>query len=136
MKGLIELWARHLFETVRANGRKGFSRFNLWWKQEGQSIEVVGEWVGLTRLREWVFEEKQQAYRGYVQEGDKELLMKVAVAHSNLVLAGQTSEAILVAARASASWADFEARLLSTQLPGAMNQTSGMRTPRTRRETT
>jgi len=113
VKGLIELWARHLFETVRANGRKGFSRFNLWWKLKGRSIEVVGEWVGLIRLREWVFGDKQQSYTGYVQEGDEELLMKVAVTHSNLVLAGQTSEAILVAARASASREDFEARLLN-----------------------
>jgi hypothetical protein len=113
VKGLIELWSRHLFETVQANGRKGFSRFNLWWKQEGRSIEIVGEWVGSTRLRGWVFGNKQHAYTGYVQEGDEELLMKVAVTHSNLVLAGQTSEAILVAARASASREDFEARLLN-----------------------
>jgi hypothetical protein len=35
------------------------------------------------------------------------------VTHSNLVLAGQTSEAILVAARALASREDFEARLLN-----------------------
>jgi hypothetical protein len=120
VKGLIELWSRHLFETVQANGRKGFSRFNLWWKQEGRSIEVVGEWVGSTRLREWVFGDKQHAYTGY-EEGDKELLMKVAVTHSNLVLAGQTSEAILLAARASASREDFEARLLN--LEGRLNQT-------------
>ena len=113
MKGLIELWARHLFETVQADGQRGFSRFNLWWKQKGRSIEVVGERVGLTRLREWVFGDKRHAYKGYVPEGDEELLAKVAMTHSNLVLAGQTSEAILVAARTSVSREDFEARLLN-----------------------
>lgn len=113
LKGLIELWARHLFETVQVDGQRGFSRFNLWWKQKGRSIEVVGEWVGLTRLREWVFGDKQQAHKGCVQEGDDELLVKVAMTHSNLALVGQTSEAILVAARTSVSREDFEARLLN-----------------------
>lgn len=111
VKGLIEFWARHLFETVQADGQEGFSRFNLWWKQEMQSIEVVGEWEGLTRLREWVFEDKRRAYAGYVQAGDQELLKKIAVTHASLVLADQTSEAILVEAKVSADQEDFESRL-------------------------
>lgn len=61
VNGLIELWARHLYETVQANGQKGFSRFNLWWKQKGQSIQVIGEWEGLIQLREWIFGGKQQS---------------------------------------------------------------------------
>lgn len=36
VKGSIELWARHLFETVQLDGQQGFSRFNLWWKQKGR----------------------------------------------------------------------------------------------------
>ena len=115
VKGLIELWARHLFETVRANGQKGFSRFNLWWKQKGQSIEVVGEWAGLTQLRAWVFGDKQRSYKGYVQEGDEKLLVKIATTHANLALAGQTSEAILAAARMAVSRENFEARLLDLE---------------------
>ena len=46
VEGLIQLWARHLFETVQADGQRGFSRFNLWWKQERRSVVVVGEWEG------------------------------------------------------------------------------------------
>ena len=38
--GLSELWARHLFETVGVDGQKGFSRFNLWWKQPKKSVMV------------------------------------------------------------------------------------------------
>jgi hypothetical protein len=112
-EGLIELWARHLFETVQANGQKGFSRFNLWWKQKGQSIEIVGAWAGLIRLREWVFGDKRQAREGYVKDGDEELLAKLAVTHANLILAGQTSEIILEAAGTSGSRKDFETRLAS-----------------------
>ncbi|MFC1885541.1 hypothetical protein ACFLZM_00575 [Thermodesulfobacteriota bacterium] len=112
VKGLIELWARHLFETVRPNGQLGFSRFNLWWKQKACSLIIVGEEVGLTRLRQWVFGNRQSAHQGYVQIGDKKLLAAVAAAHCRLVLANQTSEAILVTAKISTSRKDFEAQLL------------------------
>ncbi len=115
VQGLIELWARHLFETVQASGQKGFSRFNLWWEQKGQSIEVVGEWEGATRLRAWVFGEKQRSYKGYVQEGNEELLLKVATTHASLTLADQTSEAILSTAKTSVSRKDFETRLLDLE---------------------
>ncbi len=115
LEGLIELWARHLFETVQANGRKGFSRFNLWWKQERKSIEVVGEWEGLVRLRGWVYEGKRRTSRGYVEEGDKELLNKVAAAHKNHILSGETSEEILAAAKASGNRENFEEQLLSLE---------------------
>jgi hypothetical protein len=113
VKGLIKLWARHLFETVQASGQKGFSRFNLWWEQKGQSIEVVGEWEGATRLRAWVFGDKQRSYKGYVQEGDEKLLIKIAATHAALALTGQTSEAILAAARTTVNRKDFEAQLLN-----------------------
>lgn len=123
VKGLIELWARYLFETVQTDGQKGFSRFNLWWKQKGQSIEVIGEWEGLTRLRGWVFGGKRLAYEGYVQAGDEELLRKVAGMHAGLLLAEQTSEAILAAAKASADRKDFEIQLSS--LPSDPQQAAG-----------
>jgi hypothetical protein len=111
-KGLVELWARHLFETVQVDGQEGFSRFNLWWKQKGQSIEIVGAWEGLTRLRGWVFGDKRQAHEGYVRDGDEDLLAELAAAHADLILAGQTSEIILEVASASHDREDFEARML------------------------
>jgi hypothetical protein len=111
--GLTELWARHLFETVQADGQEGFSRFNLWWEQKKQSVQIVGEREGATRLREWVFGDKQQAHAGYVQEGDRDLLITLAVAHSNLALDGRTSEAILAEAKAASSQKEFEAGLMN-----------------------
>lgn len=113
--GLTELWARHLFETVGVDGQKGFSRFNLWWKQERKSVEVVGEWAGMVRLRKWIFGDQRRLYKGYVEAGDKELLMKVAALHGWLILAGQTSEGILAAAEDSVSREDFEKQLLSLE---------------------
>jgi hypothetical protein len=111
--GLIELWTRYLFETVQANGQEGFSHFDLWWKQKEQSIKVIGEWEGSTRLREWVFGNNRQTHAEYVQEGDKELLMTLAIAHGNLVLDGRTSEAILAEAKAASSRKDLKTRLLN-----------------------
>ena len=112
VKGLIELWARYLFETVQPNGQQGFSRFNLWWKQKERSLTIVGEGAGLTRLRQWVFGSRQHTDQGYVQVGDEKLLRAVAATHCRLVLANQTSEAILLAAKKSVSRKDFEAQLL------------------------
>ncbi|MFL7791076.1 MAG: hypothetical protein AB8I69_02970 [Anaerolineae bacterium] len=111
--GLIELWTRHLFETVQADGQEGFSRFNLWWKQKEQSITIIGKWEGSIRVRKWIFGDNRQTYAEYTHEGDKELLMTLAVTHGNLVLDGRTSEAILAEAKAASSRKDFETRLLN-----------------------
>jgi hypothetical protein len=107
--GLTELWARHLFETVRPDGGKGFSRFHLWYPE--RSVEIDGDWQGAIRLREWVFGSKRIGRKGYVQEGDARLLRQIAVAHAHLVLAGQTGERILATAADAADRRDFEARL-------------------------
>ena len=112
VKGLIELWARHLFETVRPNDQPGFSRFNLWWKQKACSVSIVGEGVGLNRLRKWIFGNRQSTNQGYMQIADKNLLTAVASAHCRLVLANQTNEAIAVIAKTSTSRKDFEAQLM------------------------
>jgi hypothetical protein len=111
VKGLMELWARHLFETVRPGGGRGFSRFHLCWKQT--RIDIDGSWKGATRLREWVFGAKEHGYRGYVEEGDTHLLERIAVIHVNLILANQPGEQILAAAAAAIDRQDFEARLSS-----------------------
>lgn len=107
--GLTELWARHLYETVQANGRRGFSRFNLWWAS--RSIEIAGDWQGAVRLRHWVFGEKTRIRQGYIESGDTGLLIKIAAAHAHLVSAGQSSEPILSTAMAAADRRDFERRL-------------------------
>ena len=98
-KGLIELWARYLFETVRPGGKKGFSRFHLRW--EGGWADIDGSWKGATRLRKWVFGEKAYSKKGYVKEGDVGLLEKLAVAHANLILNNRSCTKILEAAAAS-----------------------------------
>jgi hypothetical protein len=110
-EGLIELWARHLQETVRADGRRGFSTFNLWWKREGRTIEVAGEWEGQVRLRNWIYGGGRPGCRGYA-EGGRELLEKVALAHRDLILGGETSEGIVAAAIAAENREDFDEELL------------------------
>jgi len=110
VEGLIELWTRHLFETVRANGQKNFSRFNLWWKQESKSIEIMGEWAGAVRLRGWVYGDKRQR-----NKGNQGLLNRIASVHKNQILNGETSEKILAAVNESETREDFEGWLLSLQ---------------------
>ena len=110
-EGLIQLWARHLFESVQVDGRSGFSRFHLWWKQRQRAVNVVGDREGAARLRGWVFGAKQHTDRGYVEAGDAHLLEMVAVAHARLVLANQSSERILGTAKTAVDRQDFEVRL-------------------------
>ena len=110
VEGLTELWSRHLHETVQANGERGFSRFNLWWKQESKSIEVVGEWEGVVRLRGWVYRDKQQK-----NKKQTDLLKRIAIAHKNRILNGETSEKILATAKAKETREEFEEWLLSLQ---------------------
>lgn len=108
--GLIELWRYHLRETVQADGRKGFSRFNLWWKQAGISVNVVGDWEGMVRLRGWIFGSQRRPRMGHAQHR-RDLLMTVAATHSSLVAADKTSAEIAEAALVAESREDFENRL-------------------------
>ena len=96
--GLMELWARHLFETVGADGKEGFNRFDLWWEQEKKSVNIVGSWKGMVRLREWIFGGKRQARKGYVGDGDVDLLTLIARMYAYLIAVGQSSEKILTTA--------------------------------------
>jgi hypothetical protein len=109
VRGLMELWARHLCETVRPRGGLGFSRFHLRWDQG--HITVEGDWEGAVRLREWVFGTKQHCRSGYVNEADSHVLTIIATAHARLAVAGRTSEPMLAAAANAADWRDFEGRL-------------------------
>jgi hypothetical protein len=110
VRGLMELWARHLFETVCTDGSQGFSHFHLRW--DGMHTDVRGSWEGAVCLREWVFGGKKHGYKGYIEEGDARLLEKVAVVHANLVLAGQPCDQVLTTAAAAVDRQDFEVRLL------------------------
>ncbi|HLY61847.1 MAG TPA: hypothetical protein VKV95_13960 [Terriglobia bacterium] len=96
VKGLMELWARHLFE-----GLAGLSHFHLLWKQEKRSIEIGGDQKGSARLRTWMFGKKETTDRGYVAAAEIDLLEAVAIAHANLIVAGMTSAPILEAAAGS-----------------------------------
>jgi hypothetical protein len=108
VQGLVELWARHLFEAVQVDGRQGFSHFNLWWKQERKSIEIVGDWEGQVRLRRWVYGDRPWVGR---EEGDRSLLNSIAIAHQQELLRGAASEAILALASASKDREEFEEQL-------------------------
>jgi len=110
VKGLVELWARHLGETVRPDGSEGFARFNLWCAP--RSVRIVGSLEGAARLRGWVFGVRE----GPVQKGDKRLLTKIAIAHAHLIADGQSSEPILEAAAAAMNRREFEKRLASLML--------------------
>lgn len=110
MAGLVELWARHLIETVQSDGQQGFSRFNLGWKQKDRSLEVAGHLAGRSCLRQWVYGTRQYTDQGYVKVGNEKLLRAVARAHCRLALASRNSEPILVAAARSVSQEDFEAQ--------------------------
>lgn len=110
VEGLMELWARHLFETVRPGGGKGFSRFHLRYKEAG--IHIVGSWEGAVHLRLWVYGDEAHTQAGYVAAADPDLLRRIAVTHAHLVVTGQTCEPILAAATEAADRQAFEARLL------------------------
>jgi hypothetical protein len=109
IEGLIELWARHLFETVRPEGATGFSRFHLRW--DGNSVQITGDPDGAVRLRAWVFGAQRTATHGYRAAGDAQLLDQVAGTHALLVSVGASSEPILAGAAAAQDRADLQRRL-------------------------
>ena len=110
VEGLVELWARHLGETVRPDGSEGFSRFNLWCAP--RSVQIVGSREGAVRLRGWVFG-KGRIQGGPLRKGEDRLLDRIAVVHAHLIVTGQSSEPILEAASAAQDRRDFESQLAS-----------------------
>lgn len=117
-KGLTELWARYLFESIGLEGRGSFSNFHLWWKQGQKCIDITGDWAGATRLRRWVFGTKQRSDRGYVEEGNAHLLKMIAATHAKLILSNQSGEGILAATREADDRQEFERRLHSLSSEG------------------
>ena len=112
LDGLIELWTRHLLETVIDSGTEGFNHFDLWWEPEGVSIRIVGTWNGQVRIRGWVLKKSIQplrnSYKDFVDFG---LITRIATVHETLILKGETSQSILDLATTSANRAAFERRL-------------------------
>ncbi|MFT7643422.1 MAG: hypothetical protein ACI9G1_005187 [Pirellulaceae bacterium] len=119
VKGLKELWARHLFETVTVDGILGFSRFHLrcdGQPSDGQPNEVRcvmidGDLVGASKLRGWMFGDKEISSKGYVGAADSELLTRVAEMHADLVLADRSSSELLQLASRCSNGQEF-AKLL------------------------
>lgn len=109
VEGLAQLWARHLFETVRPDGRQGFSSFDLRWKQG--RVEIGGDREGARRLRGWMFGKKEHSYKGYAAEADPALLKKVATAHARLIERRQGTEQLLAIALAAKDGTDFANQL-------------------------
>jgi hypothetical protein len=110
-RGLVELWARWLFESVQADGSKGFSHFWLWWRQSQKSILIDGDREGARRLRHWVFGNQRHTHKPYSSTGDWRLLQRIAFAHAWLILSGEGSGPVLAMAGAAADRQAFEAGL-------------------------
>ena len=100
--GLGQLWRLHLREGVTATGSRTFSRFNLWWEQAGQSIEIKGPREGEVILRQWVL------VGGERQEN---LLHTIAVAHARLIASGLSSAELLDTACSARDADDFVRRI-------------------------
>jgi hypothetical protein len=107
--GLSELWARYLFETIQPDGREGFSSFSLNWNQ--RRIYIQGDKKGALRLRIWMFGDKTQSEKGYVEEADKALLNQIADAHARIVDSDQSTQAILLLASIAIDRTEFEKQL-------------------------
>ena len=114
-KGLYELWIRHLYETVTPGMGIGFSRFNLVW--DDGYVTVDGDLQGALRLREWAFFGKASSQKSYRELADVDFLQRIAILHAHLVLAGQSSEAMLQEAAGAPDKGGFEAWLFDA-LPG------------------
>lgn len=105
--GLVQLWARHLYETVQADGGRGFARFNLWLPVGQKSIAIEGDWPAQVRLRKWVFGREGGGRLGYEADHLPALLESIAKAHCSLIRQGQTSQVIFSAVQSSARPDDF-----------------------------
>ncbi len=84
VKGLMELWARYMFEAVGSKGERGFSRFHLTYNKEPGSIQINDNKEGAKTLRTWLFNNKRHCERGYVGEADSELLKIIALTHAKI----------------------------------------------------
>ena len=106
--GLIELWARFLFETVQSGSSRGFSEFTL--TIEGVTIDITGSLVGGQQLQRWAFPNKS-SYGGVLDGADLGVLRALAETHAASGSLEQASLALLDAAEAAGDAAAFLVRL-------------------------
>ena len=109
VQGLVELWARHMFENVQPDGKRGFSSFHLKWKQG--RVVIDGDPEGARHLREWLFGDKVTTYTTSVEEADPILLKKLATAHARLLEREEKAQRILATAVTAEDKADFSRKL-------------------------
>ena len=106
VEGLLALWRHHLDETVQKEGILGFARYNLWLPENGVSLVITGEGVGLKKLSQWVW--KDDAAFGTEDRG---LLLKIAQAHAAQDNLAQGSRWIERLARQAQHQLTFEEKL-------------------------
>ncbi|MBG0788819.1 MAG: hypothetical protein H0S79_27325, partial [Anaerolineaceae bacterium] len=104
--GLVELWARHLFETVQPDGQIGFAKFDLWWKNEFWPVLIFGDEGGQLKIRQWVYGEGE-AGPNYLDTADRPLLRAIAETHAQLLTNELESDEIITLASKSNSRAEF-----------------------------
>jgi len=113
--GLVELWARHLLETVTEIGGKGFSQFNLWCEGENIGIEIEGEWGGLVKICDWIYGGEAQAGKSGSARKDVDLFKLLAVTHKTQILKGGTCDVILALAVVAETREDFIKQLVKLE---------------------
>jgi hypothetical protein len=110
VEGLLELWARHLYETVQPNGLTGFAKFDLWLKQEWWLVLISGDEDGQVKLRQWVYGEGKPS-SDYLESADRSLLVAIAETHAKLIENDLDCEDIIEGAEKSQTKDDFLAAL-------------------------
>lgn len=108
--GLVELWARHLYETVKPDGLTGFAKFDLWWKNQFWPVRIFGDEEGQVKIRQWVYVEGETG-QNYLDTADRVLLRAIAETHAQLLRNELESDAIILISSDSESKADFLAAL-------------------------
>ncbi|QRN84030.1 hypothetical protein JR338_04585 [Chloroflexota bacterium] len=108
--GLVELWARHLHETVQPTGLTGFAKFDMWWKDAFWPVLIFGDEEGQVKIRQWVYDERV-AGPNYLDTADRSLLQMIAETHAQLLRNDLESDAIVSIASETESKTDFMAAL-------------------------
>ncbi len=96
--GLMELWAKFLFETVQLSQRhhgdgvrtqeasRGFTEF--WLQFDGQGADHIdGDFACAGRIRHWIYGATRHTMRRAIDEADQELLRTIALAHARVRVA-------------------------------------------------
>ena len=79
--GLVELWARFLFETVQGGSMRGFSEFSLWIPQ--LIVRVDGDMTVAHKMKQWVFGSATTSMHGVLDEVRRhDLLDAIARCHA------------------------------------------------------